>query len=246
MPAVGPRGHCGQHGSPTALRTSLLRLAPLAAARPGSAAARAAPLSVADAFKATPIVFMWLSPDGQRLLAHGFGVQGAPGVIVMDVATMTPASSVRSERGGWPLTARWLGSELIVVAMRSETQKILDASGQSVTGAVRTAACSPRCHPMRKATSASCVTSGYHSVARIDVREVGSTRILYAWPPGVLRQWLVDRDGVPRVVRLPDGRRDDAAIGTVARRPTHGKRSSRSSRSRAVGCRWRSRAMAVR
>jgi len=159
-------------------------------------AARAAPLSVADAFKATPIVFMWLSPDGQRLLAHGFGVQGAPGVIVMDVATMTP-KLVRSERGGWPLTARWLGSELIVVAMRSETQ-IFDASGKFVRAVNgRLLATLP---PDAQGHERFLVTSGYDSVARIDVREVGSTRILYAWPPGVPRQWLVDRDGVPRVV----------------------------------------------
>jgi len=157
---------------------------------------RAAPLSVADAFKPTPIAGMQLSPDGKRVLAFLASDEGT-GAIVFDLATRK-AQQLRAEIPGRPWTARWLGKDLVVVAVSDETH-VYEPSGklfrQIEGGFIGTLL------PDDKGHERVLVRAHGDGVERVDVRTGDSTRIRFDWPAsGDAVTWLTDREGVPRVV----------------------------------------------
>jgi dipeptidyl aminopeptidase/acylaminoacyl peptidase len=157
---------------------------------------QAAPLSVADAFKTTPIVGMQLSPDGQRVLAFVASREGT-GVILFDLATRKP-QQLRAEIPGRPWTARWLGKDLVVVAVGAETH-VYEPSGKlfrQIEGRfVGTLL------PDEQGHERVVVRAHGDGVERVDVRTGRSTRIPFAWPAsGDPVRWIPDREGVPRVV----------------------------------------------
>ncbi|HEY2558733.1 MAG TPA: S9 family peptidase [Caldimonas sp.] len=156
---------------------------------------RAAPLSIADAFEPSLIASMRLSPDGKRLLAFGWNEE-ASGAILLDVATMTP-KLVRSALGGSPWAARWLGDELIVLAIGGEAD-VFDVDGKlfrRIGGTfIATLPPDPQGHERVL------VGVGENRLERVDVRTGDATSIRIDAPSGEAGHWLMDREGVPRVV----------------------------------------------
>lgn len=159
------------------------------------AAAHGAPLSVADAFKPSLVQWMRLSPDGQRVLAFGWNREAA-GAVVMDVATMTP-KLLRSALGGSPWDARWLSKDLVAVAFGGETQ-IFDTNGKLVRriGGFFAAALRPDASGHERVL----VHSERGDLDRVDARTGDATHLRFAWPNDTRGRWLMDREGVPRVV----------------------------------------------
>ena len=159
-------------------------------------AARAAPLSVADAFKSTPIQSMRLSGDGKRLLAFVWNGKSS-GIVLIDRATMK-AQALRSNVLGFPWTARWLGKDLLLVGVAWQTH-LYDADGKFlrlIEGRfLGTLPPDSEGHERILVREA-----GEKYVERVDVRTGRSTRIPFEWPEGRPYRWLMDREGVPRVV----------------------------------------------
>ena len=166
----------------------------------------AAPLSIADAFKESLVQSLRLSPDGQRLLAYGWNDQ-VSAAILLDVATMTP-KVLRSPIGGSPWTTRWLGKDLIVVAVRGETH-VYDTDGKFFRriGGSFVATLPPGADGHERVL----VRGGWGDLDRVDVRTGDSTRIRTAWPNDRARRFLIDREGVPRIVTTYS---DDRAMQT--------------------------------
>jgi dipeptidyl aminopeptidase/acylaminoacyl peptidase len=176
------------------------------------AAVEAAPLSIADAFKPSLIESMRLSPDGRRILAFGWNDE-ATAAVVMDVDSTT-ARLLRSGLGGLPWTARWLGNGLVAVAMWDETH-IFETGGKffrRIGGRfVATLPDDARGHEQIL------VRSGWRDLERVDVRTGEATRIRTDWPDDRAGRWLMDHDGVPRVVTT---RSDDQTMLTHWYRPS--------------------------
>jgi hypothetical protein len=160
-----------------------------------SAASYGAPLSVEDAFKPALIQWMRLSPDGRRVLAFGWNKE-ATGAVVMDLATMRP-KLLRSALGGSPWEARWLSKDLVAVAIGGETQ-IFDTEGKLLrrVGGFFAAALQPDAGGHERVL----VHSERGDLDRVDVRTGDATHLRFAWPNDATGRWLIDRDGVPRVV----------------------------------------------
>jgi len=157
--------------------------------------AQAAPLSVADAFKPSPIVGLQLSPDGKRVLAFVVGREG-PGVIVFDIATRNSRPLKRDESRGRPWTARWLSKDLVAVGVTAETH-IYESSGkfiQQVAGRFFGALA-----PNEQGHERLLVQVRPGELRRVDVRTETSVAIPFEWPEGEPVRWIADREGVPRV-----------------------------------------------
>jgi dipeptidyl aminopeptidase/acylaminoacyl peptidase len=180
---------------PSGLLVLRLALAAVALALSVGRPLQAAPLSVADAFKPSPIAALQLSPDGKRLLAFLASREGT-GVVVFDIATRRP-QQLRAEIPGRPWAARWLGKDLVVVAVGAETH-IYEANGKFVRQIegrfIGTLVPDEQGHER--------VLVGAHrsEVERVDVRTGRSTSFAFDWPAGDPVRWLADREGVPRVV----------------------------------------------
>jgi dipeptidyl aminopeptidase/acylaminoacyl peptidase len=160
-----------------------------------TAAAGAEPLTIADAFEPSLVDWMRLSPDGKRLLAIGAN-EVTSAVILLDVETMTP-KVLRSAIGGKPWTMRWLGNDLVAVAVRGETH-IYDADGKFLRRIGRQfIATLP---PDAQGHERILVHADWGDVERVDVRTGEATRIRTRWPDGGGGRFLVDREGVPRVL----------------------------------------------
>jgi dienelactone hydrolase len=159
------------------------------------AASYAAPLSIADAFKPSLVQWLGLSPDGQRVLAFGWNKE-ATGAVVMDLATMTP-KLLHSALGGSPWTTRWLSKDLIVIAVRGESH-VYDTNGKffrRIAGNF-----SATLPPSADGHERILVYAGRGVLERVDVRTGDSTRVRFDWPNERSGPWLMDREGVPRVV----------------------------------------------
>jgi len=167
-----------------------------------AATSSGAPLSIADAFRPSLVQWMRLSPDGERVLAFGWNKE-ATGAVVMDVATMTP-KLLRSALGGSPWDARWLSKDLIAVAVGGETQ-IFDTNGKLVRriGGYFAATLQPDASGHERVL----VHSERGELDRVDVRTGDATHLRFAWPNDTRGRWLMDRDGVPRVVMTFSGDR---------------------------------------
>ena len=159
------------------------------------AIASAAPLSVADAFKTSPIVSMRLSGDGKHL-ATLVATDETSGILVIDLATMKP-KVLRNAGWGYPNGIRWLGKDVLVVSTFAQTH-LYDGEGQLlrlVDG--RYLGSLP---PDADGHERIVVRADNDYIERVDIRTGASTKIPFEWPDGEPVRWLMDREGVPRVV----------------------------------------------
>lgn len=169
--------------------------ATLALVAAGIGRAHAEPLSIADAFKPSLVASMRLSPDGQRLLAFGWNDE-ASGAVVLDIETMT-TKLLHSALGGSPWATRWLSKDLALIAVRGETH-VYDTNGKffrRIGGDfIMTLPADADGHERVL------VRADWGNVERVDVRTGKTTPIRTAWPSDRPGRFLVDRDGVPRVL----------------------------------------------
>jgi dienelactone hydrolase len=157
--------------------------------------AGAAPLSVADAFKASPILSMRLSGDGRHFAAFVVKDKSA-GILIIDRATMKP-KLLRNAGMGYPWLVRWVGKDMLVVATGEGTQ-VYDGEGnplRNIDG--RFVGSLP---PDAEGHERIVVRDAWDYVERVDLRTGRSIKIPLDWPDGTLSRVLMDRDGVPRVV----------------------------------------------
>ncbi|MEO6895209.1 MAG: S9 family peptidase [Caldimonas sp.] len=154
----------------------------------------AAPLSIADAFKESPILSMGLSGDGRHLAAFVVNDKSA-GILIIDRATMKP-KVLRNAGFGYPWLVRWVGKDVLLVAARAQSH-LYDGEGNLLRlvdgrflGSLR---------PDAEGHERIVVADARDYIERIDVRTGSSTKIPFEWPEGRHVRWLLDRDGVPRI-----------------------------------------------
>jgi dipeptidyl aminopeptidase/acylaminoacyl peptidase len=179
-------------------------------------AADLTPLTIDEAFRASGIADMRISPDGRHLVAIGY-VKGTAAltsaVMLVDAETLESRIIVGPATGrDAPTRASWVGSKLLAVNS-FEGGRVIDLAGKRVRDLQARYLRTVRPDPLGHERVLVGGRKSRYYIERVDVR-TGARELMNFDIPGEPLKWVFDEDGVPLVVSTLDTSRwsDDATV----------------------------------